>query len=230
MELEELKMMWQVHETKLEKAAKLNLHILDMIQSQHVKSAIKPLLIQKSIVLALHALAIIALLIFLAFNFSRVPYAISALVLLGYYAILFVNVYKQIAEIKSINKNKDVLSMQSSLTKLKTHILDFIRLSVLTIPAFLSFPVVVPKAFADLNMNIFNDFNIIKQTNGSWWLVEIIAFSVLIPLGIWFYKQVTPQNIHKRWVRHIINTTTNKSVGKAAKYLNELEEMKTGMI
>jgi hypothetical protein len=116
--------------------------------------------------------------------------------------------------------------MQGSLARLKTHMLNFIRLSVLTIPAFLSFPVVVPRAFANLNMNVFRDFDIIGHTHGTWWLVQLISFSILLPLGIWFYRQVTPRSIHKKWVRHIIDTTGNKSVGKAAKYLNELEELK----
>lgn len=230
MELDELKTMWSAHETKLEKSATLNINTLDNLISQKVKSTVKPLLIQNSVVLALHALTIVALVVFLWFNFSLLPYAVSALVLLGYYSVLFVNTFRQIIVIKSINSNSDLISMQRSLAKLKTYILDFIRLSVLTIPAFLSFPVVIPKALADLNINIFNDFDIIRQTNGSWWLAEIVTFVILIPLGIWFYKQVNPQNIHKKWVRHIINLTTNKSVAKAANYLNELEEMKSVVI
>jgi len=229
MEIDELKTMWQAHETKQEESIKLNLHTLDMIQSQRVKSAMKPLLIKNIITLVFHILTIIALLVFFAFNISNVPYAISALVLLGYYALLFVNCYKQIMEIKNMARNRDVVSMQSSLAKLYMHILDFIRISVLTIPALLSFPVVVPKAFADLNMKFFNGFDIIKHTNGTWWLAEILAFAILIPLGIWFYKQVTPYNIHKNWVRNIIHRTTNRSVGKAIQYLNEMEAIKAGL-
>ena len=227
MEIEELKTMWRAHETKLEASTKLNLHTLDLIQSQRVKWAIKPLLIESIFALVFHSLTIIALLVFISFNISNSPYAISAFVLLGYYTILFTNSYKQIQEIRNIGKNKDVVSMQSSLTKLKMHRLDFIRISVLTIPAFLSFPVVVPKALADLNINFFDGFDIISQTNGSWWLAEILAFVVLIPIGIWFYREVTPYNIHKNWVRHLINRTTSKSVGKAAQYLNEIKEINT---
>lgn len=226
MEIDELKTMWHTHITKLEESTKINLHTLDLIQSQRVKSVLKPLLIKNIVVLIFHLATIIALLVFLAFNILNVKYAISALMLLGYYILLFVNSYKQIMEIRNIDKNRDVVSMQSSLAKLKTHILNFIRISVLTIPALLSFPVVVPKAFADLNINFFNGFDMIRHTNGAWWLVEIIAFAVLIPVGIWFYRQVTPFNIDKSWVRRLINSTTNKSVGKAIQYLNEMKEIK----
>jgi hypothetical protein len=226
MELEALREMWQVYETKLERTTQLNLQTLNLVQSQRVKSALVPLLIKNRIVLLLHTLTIIALLWFIFFNLSELPYAVSGIVLLCYYGLLFVNTLGQITAIKQIEQGKDVLSMQGSLARLKTHMLNFIRLSVLTIPAFLSFPVVVPRAFANLNMNVFRDFDIIGHTHGTWWLVQLISFSILLPLGIWFYRQVTPRSIHKKWVRHIIDTTGNKSVGKAAKYLNELEEVK----
>ena len=54
-----------------------------------------------------------------------------------------------------MGQGSDVVSMQSSLIRLTTHKLDFVRLSVLTIPAFLSFPVVIPKALEDLNIKVF---------------------------------------------------------------------------
>ena len=148
--------------------------------------------------------------------------------LLGYYILLFVNAYKQIKEITLIEQGNSVVNMQSALARLKTHMLDFMRISMLTIPAFLSFPVVIPKALADLNSTIFEGFNIIEQTKGDWWLVEIIVFAVMIPGGIWFYKQVAPKNIHKKWVRRIIKKASSKNVGKAVQYLNELEEIKAG--
>jgi len=230
MELEDIKEMWQAHEAKIEKTTALNLHTLEMIQSHKVRSVIKPLLVKNMIVLVLHALTIIALLVFLIFNFSQLPYAVSAIVLIGYYVLLYINQYRQVKELWLIRETSDVVTMQTALTKLKTHILHFMKFSVLTIPAFLSFPVVVPKAFADLNMNVLRGFDMVKQTNGEWWHIEIITFAVLIPLGIWFYTQVTPKNMHKKWVRKIImyNKGANKTVNKAVQYLNELEEIKAG--
>lgn len=228
MEIEELKTMWQLHENRLERTTRLNLHTLEMVQSHRAKSALKPLYVQNLIVLTLHSIVIIGLVLFILYHFSEAPYAISGLVLLGYYILLFINAYRQIAEINFVEQGNDVVNMQSALARLKTHMLDFMRLSVLTIPAFLSFPVVVPKALADLNSTIFEGFNIIEQTNGNWWLVEVIVFSVMIPGGIWFYKQVTPKNINKKWVRRIIEKASSKNVGKAVQYLNELEEIKAG--
>ncbi len=228
MELEELKEIWQAHETKLERATQLNLQTLEMVQSQRVRSALLPLLIKNQAILFLHGLTIIGLIGFIMFNLSQLPYAVSGFVLLGYYVLLFVNTYHQIEAINQLEQGKDVLSMQRALARLKSHVLDFIRLSVLTIPAFLSFPVVVPRAFANLDMNVFRDFDIIAHTHGTWWLVQLIAFAVLVPLGIWFYRQVRPNNTSKKWVKHIIENTSNKGVVRAIHYLKELEDIKAG--
>jgi hypothetical protein len=228
MELEVLKQMWQAHETKLEHATRLNLQTLEMVQSQRVRSALVPLLIKNRFILLMHGLTLLALLWFIVYNWSQWPYVVSGCVLLGYYILLFANTYSQIQAINQIEQGKDVISMQVALARLKSHMLYFIRLSVLTIPAFLSFPVVVPRAFANLEMKVFSDFDIIKQTHGTWWLVEIIAFAVLIPLGIWFYRQVRPQNTSKKWVKHIIESTSDKGVVRAVRYLKELEDIKAG--
>lgn len=117
--------------------------------------------------------------------------------------------------------------MQTSLMKIQTHLLGFIRLSVLCIPTFLSYPIVVSKAFADLNITVFGDFDVLKNTNGTWWYAEMIAYIVLIPLGLWFYKKVNAKNTHKTWVARIIKKSSSARVAKAIEYLNELDDLKT---
>jgi len=46
MELDELKSMWQAREANLEKSAKLNIQLLDKIESRKIQSILKPLLIK----------------------------------------------------------------------------------------------------------------------------------------------------------------------------------------
>jgi hypothetical protein len=226
MELDALKSAWQAHESDLASKAKLNARLLDKIEAQKVRSTVRPLLVENIVAMIFHLLIIIGLLVFLIYHISDIYYAVSALVLLGYYVFLSINAGRQIREIKSMGRGSDVVSMQSSLIRLTTHKLDFVRLSVLTIPVFLSFPVVIPKALEDLNIQVFKGFDIISQTHGAWWSVEIIACLVLIPLGAWFYMQVKPGNIYKNWVRNVINKTTGRNVRKAIEYLNELEALK----
>ena len=227
MELDELITIWQANDAKIVKAVQLNLKTLDLIISQKVKSALKSLLWQRIIELSFHSIALILLFAFLINNINQLSYALSAIALVAFYSFMFINCLKQIQIITSIENNKNIVSMQTSLMKIQTHLLHFIRLSVLCIPTFLSYPIVVSKAFSDLNITVFGDFDVVKKTNGTWWYAEIITYLVLIPLGLWFYKQVTTKNIHKAWVARIIKKSSSTRVAKAIEYLNELGDLKT---
>jgi len=227
MELDELITIWQANDAKIARAVKLNLKTLDLILSQKVKSALKSLLWQRIIELSFHLIALILLFAFLISNINQLPYVLSAIALIAFYSFIFINCLKQIQIITSIENNKNIVSMQGALMKIQTHLLNFIRLSVLCIPTFLSYPIVVSKALADLNITVFGDFDVIKRTNGTWWYVEMITYIVLIPLGLWFYKQVNTKNIHKAWVARIIKKSSSSRVIKAVEYLNELDELTT---
>jgi hypothetical protein len=226
MELDELIKIWHANETKITKAIQLNLKTLDLIISQKVKSALKSLWWQRIIELSFHSIALILLSAFLIGNITQLRYAMSAAVLIAFYIFLFANSLKQIQILAAIEKNKDIVSMQKSLMKIQIHLLLFIRLSVLCIPVFLSYPIVVSKAFTDLNITIFGDFDILNTTSGGWWYAEMIAYLILVPLGLWFYKQVTAKNIHKKWVARIIKKSSSARVARSIEYLNELDELK----
>jgi hypothetical protein len=230
MELDELITMWQANEEKINKAVQLNVKTLELVLAQKVKSALTSLLLQRIVELSFHSIAIILLLVFLVYNIGQLPYALSAIALVVFYGFLFMNCYRQIQIIRSIDNNKNIVSMQQSLMSIQTHLLNFIRLTVLCIPTFLSYPVVVSKAFTDLNITIFGDFDLVKRTNGSWWYAELVAYLILIPLGVWFYRQVSIKNIQKPWVARVIRRSSSARVTKAIEYLNELDNLKTAEV
>ena len=49
---------------------------------------------------------------------------------------------------------------------------------------------------------------------------------VLVPLGIWFYKEVTYKNIERKWVKNFIEKSSGKRVAKALGFLKELQDLK----
>jgi hypothetical protein len=226
MELNEIKSMWRTYDTKLDKALKLNLHCIQLLQTQKMKSKLTPLLWQRAFEIILHSIAIFLLFAFLYKNFFQFPYAASAIILIAFYAIAFINSLKQLIIIKRMDYSNDVVTIQSSLVMLETHIVNYARLVVLCIPAFLAFPVVISKAIIDLNLKAFADFNIITQSHGSWWTAQLAATIVLIPLCIWFYMQVSYKNVHKKWVKDFIQKSSGRRVRKAIEFINELESLK----
>jgi hypothetical protein len=225
MDLDELKTMWLSNDEKLEKSLKLNEQNIELIQTQKVASKLIPLYRQRMIECIFHSVVIVLLIGFLFKNISEFPYAISAIALLAFYIITLLNALKQINLIKSMDFSTDLVTMQSSLVMLQTHIINYAKLAVLFIPTFLAYPTIITKVIKDFDLKAFADFDIIAKSNGSWWTMQMVSFIILIPLGIWFYKEVTYKNMDKKWVRNFIQKSSGTRVTKALEFLRELQSL-----
>ncbi|MES2849878.1 MAG: hypothetical protein V4685_12530, partial [Bacteroidota bacterium] len=212
----------------LEKSLKLNLHCLEMIQAQKVKSKLVPIYRNRVIEIILHSIAALLLLAFLFKNFSLFPYAASAVLLLSFYVTAIVMCLKQIAIIKRMDYSNDVVTIQSSLVMLQTHIVTYMRLAVLFIPAFLAFPGVMSKVIIDFNITSLSFMDLLSQYKGNWWNTQLTITIILIPLCAWFYREVNYKNIHKQWVKQTIDGTSGKRVRQAMEFIRELEDLKQG--
>jgi hypothetical protein len=230
MEMTEFKSMWHTYNAKLEKTLKLNVHIVEQMQTQKVKSKMKVILWQRVIEIVFHSAAIVLLAAFLFANISQLPYAGSAALLIGFYVITFLNCLRQINTINRIDYSSDVVSLQKSLASLQSHKVNYARLTVLCIPTFLAYPVVISKAIKDLGITFMADFDIIALSNGSWWTAQLAASLALIPLGVWFYLQIGKKNMHKKWVRDFIQRSSGARVTKSMQFMRELESLKQGVI
>ena len=230
MELNELKSIWQAYDSKLEKSLKLNLHCLEMIQTQKVKSKLTPLLWQRGVEIAFHTIFIFLLIGFLYKNFSQFPYVVCTIALLAFYIIAVINCLKQITIIKRMDYSNDIVTIQSSLVMLRTHSVNLVRLACLCIPTYLGFPMIVSESIADFGLKGLSYLDIRSNYHGNWWTVQIISSIILIPLCIWLYRQVSFKNIHKKWVKNIIQKFSGSRVTRAIELVNELQELKKGYI
>jgi hypothetical protein len=226
MELDEFKSIWQSNDEKLEKSLRLNEQQIEQIQTQKVASKLGPLYRRRLIECIFHVAAIVLLGVFLIKNKFEIPYALSAIALLAFYFTTLVNAVKQLNLIKEMDFNKDLATMQSSLVMLQTHIINYAKLAVLFIPSFLAYPVVISKAIKDYDIKFFGEFDIIQKSNGNWWTMMIAVSALLIPLGIWFYREVNYKNIDKRFVKRFIEKSSGKRVTKALEFLKELQSLK----
>ncbi len=226
MELDELKSMWLSENEKLEKRVRLNEQQIELMQGQKIASTISPLFWKQAVICVLHGIVIVFLVVFLVQNISQVPFAVSGFLLLAFYVMLCADAWKQIRIIRGLDYNADLVTLQSSIVRLQTHIVGYARLAVLTIPALLAFPVVATKLIKDYSISMWSDFDIMRQSNGNWWTAQIIATAVLIPLGIWFYREISFKNIHKKWVNDFIRKSSGTRITKSLEFLNELQGLK----
>ena len=224
MELDELKTTWQSNDQKLIKNLRLNEQHIEQIQTKKIVTKLTPLLRQRVTECLFHIAAIILLAGFLFRNLNETPYALSAIALLAFYTTTLINALKQISLIKKIDFNKNLATAQGSLVMLQTHIVNYAKMTILFIPTFLAYPAIITKAIKDYDSKLLAGFDIIAKSNGNWWTVQFWMFIVLIPLGIWFYHQVSYKNIDKAWVRNFIRKSSGNRVTKALEFLKELQE------
>lgn len=219
MELHELKSIWQAYDNKLEKSLKLNLHCLQTIQAQKVKSKLTPLLWLRIFEVLLHVGTIYWLTGFLYRHFFQIQYAVSAMVVILFFTMAFINCIRQVIIIKQMDYSNDIVSIQSSLIVLRTHLINYVKLSFLCLPTFLAYPIIGFKAGWDLD--------IVAHFHHNWWTAQIVFSVLMIPVCIWLYKQVSYKNMHKKWVRNlIVQSLGSGSVGKAIEVVNEIEDLK----
>ncbi len=220
MELSEFKSIWQAYDDKLEKSLELNLRCLEIIQAQKVKSKLTPIFRLRILEVVLHSVIIYWLGRFLYNHFFEIQFAVSAAVLMIFFIIAISNCIKQVVIIKQIDYSEDITTIQRNLTLLQSHIADYIRLTFLCIPTYLAYPVIAFKALAN--------FDIVSQLNRNWWIAQIAFTILLIPFCAWMYRQVSYKNIHKKWVKNIIEKSAGGSVSKAMKFIKEIDELKAG--
>jgi len=226
MELSDIKSIWHQYDTRLERVLRVNLHCIELIQTQKMRSKLAPIFRGRITEIVLHGIVVALLLAFLFNNLLQPRYAASALLLLTFYVIAIVNCVQQIMIIKRMDYSSDIITIQSSLVMLQTHILHYARLAVLCMPTFLAYPVVVSKAIKDLGLSSRIPFDIIAQSNGNWWTAQLVATIVLIPLCAWCYLQLTHKNIHRKWVRNFIERSSGTRVRKAMEFVSELDALK----
>jgi hypothetical protein len=218
MDIQEIKNIWQAYDSKLEKSFRLNMHCLELIQSQKAKSKLKPVLILRIVEIVLHIIVIGWLGNFLYKNFLQWPYALSAAALILFFVVALSNCTRQIITIMQIDYSNNVTDIQKKLTLLQAHIVDYVRLTFLVLPTWLAYPLITFKALTNID--------IIPYVNHNWWIGQLIFTALIIPVCIWLYRQVSYKNLHKKWVRYIIIKSTGYSVTKAMEFINEIDEFR----
>jgi hypothetical protein len=230
MELNEMKPLWEVYDSKLEEAVKLNQRFIELIEAEKVKSSLAPLFWRRIAEVIIQTGWMLFLLVFLARNFFQPAYAVSAIVLIAFFMVAFINGIKQLVIIKRMDYSSDIVTIQSGLAMLQANNLNYARMVILFIPACLAFPSVFFKGMKDFHVKVFESIDFMTLTGGHWWTAQLAATLALIPLGIWCYTQLSYKNIHKQWVKEFIERSSGRRVRKAVEFMKELHSLKFEVI
>jgi len=209
-----LKDLWKAQDKKLDQAMKLNVYLLESLQKQKAESKLNSLARFKGRAVFLGILWVLFLAVLVYGNQLKNMYFTVSVSLIILFTILAIIVYiKHIALIKELDYSKPITDTQKKISRLQASTFNT-RFLLLQTPFYTTW---------------FWSTEMINGMGMKFWLISVpitLAFTVL---AVWVYKNLTLENMHKKWVRKLVNSTPeHTSVFKAIDFLNEIEEFKKG--
>jgi hypothetical protein len=208
-----LKNLWKAQDEKLDRAMKLNFFILDSMQKQKAASKLNGLARLKLVAVILGILWSLFLGILVYSNQLQNIYFTVSVGMIMLITIAAIAAYiKHIVLIKQLDYSQSITDTQKKLAKLQASTFSN-RFILLQTPFYTTW---------------FWSTQMIESSGIKFWLIVVpitLAFTVLT---IWLYKNLTPHNMHKSWVKYLVNNDPERvPVIQAQKFLNEIEEFTT---
>ncbi|PZU79592.1 MAG: hypothetical protein DI529_17425 [Chryseobacterium sp.] len=208
-------LLWKEQYEKIDQSLAINKQLLKEVITTKTKSSLLSLI-------RIKAVGIIAAIIYLLVLGSMLFYAIvhyssaANYFIVSMAAIFLINVkalydyIKHLVWIDNIDYDGSVVKTQQKLVKLQLSIIRHTRFMFLQLPFWTTF-----------------------FLSGSWFPAEVswgyVIFQVLFTglftyFAYWLYKNITLQNLDKKWVRVLVNGSGGKYVNDAMKFNDEIEK------
>ncbi|MDR1633238.1 MAG: hypothetical protein LBR97_10270, partial [Dysgonamonadaceae bacterium] len=105
-----------------------------------------------------------------------------------------------------------VVAIQQQLAKIRLSILYHSRIMFLQIPFYTTI--------------YLSDFWFPGKVNWIYIVFQILFTGAFTGLAVWFYINHKPENLHKKWLKSMVNGSGGKYIEKALAFYNELETFK----
>jgi hypothetical protein len=208
-----LKNLWKAQDEKLDRTMKQNLFIIESMQKQKAVSKINGLARLKLVAVILGILWSLFLGILVYGNKLQNIYftvSVGAIMLITIAAIAIY--IKHIVLIKELDYSQSITHTQKKLAKLQASTFSS-RFILLQTPFYTTW---------------FWSTEMIESSGIKFWLIAVPITLAFTLLTIWLFKNLTPLNMHKSWVKYLVkNDPEHSPVIQAQKFLNEIEEFKT---
>ena len=209
-----LKNLWKAQDEKLDRTMKLNLFLLESLEKQKAESKLNSLARFKGWAVFLGILWVLFLGVLVYGNQLRNIYFTVSVGMIILFTILAIIVYiKHIALIRQLDYSMPITDTQKKLSRLQASTFNT-RFLLLQTPFYTTW---------------FWSTEMVNGMGTKFWLISVPVTLAFTALAIWMYKNLTLENMHKKWVRSLVNSTPeHTSVFKAIDFLNEIEEFKKG--
>jgi len=190
----------------------LNLHCMEMIQSQKIKSKLRLLSFSKiaGIIVGLAWIWFLGILVY--YNQFKNPFfSISVGILFLFNAVAIINYIRHLVMITQINYSDSITGTQKKLSALQTSLVSNNRFLLLQFPFYSTW---------------FYNLEWIHNDPVSFWLIAFPISIALAILGIFLYVNYSKKNLHKPWVKALMNGSGFRSVTNALDFIDEIDAYK----
>lgn len=215
---EELSELLKTFDRKLNRSIDFNLKIAQEAQIKKSVFALRNLRYYSIFEVIVAGFAMIFLGNFIYENFGNLSLTLSGLILDIFAVIANSGAVRQLILISEFEVASNVIDSQQILARLQTHNITYLRLAILQFPFFLAYLVVGFKA-------IFN-VDIWAVGNKNWLLSNIIFGVFLLPVSIWIYRQINVENLHRKWVKSLVEFSGGEKISEAMEFLDEIEKFR----
>ena len=205
--------LWKAQEDKLDRTMKLNLFLLESVQKQKAQSKLKGLARIKTgaVILGIAYVLLLGLLIY-GNQFQNIYFSISLGAILLFNVFAVVIYIQHISLIRQIDYSHSITNAQEKLSRLQASTFST-RFLFLQAPFYTTW---------------FWSAGMIEAGGIKFWLISVPVGVLLTVLAIWLYRNLKPENLHKKWVSTFIKSNPeHKSIIEAQQFLNEIEEFKS---
>jgi hypothetical protein len=214
---QELINLWKAQGAKLDQSLTLNEHLLADVTTQKVRSSLSALSRFKA--RGIITLVIYLMILGLLLSVALIDYSPAAnYFIVSIAAIFLINIkalydyIKHLAWVNSIDYSQPVITIQQKLSKFQFSIIQHNRIMTLQFPFFTTFylseswfPQSAPVGLIILQMAVTSAFTY---------------------LSFWLYKNLTIENIDKKWFRVFYSGSGGKRIEEAFAFYKELKDFK----
>lgn len=218
MELHELRQMWSEYDKKLDNSLKLNNQLFRELKLDKAKSKLRSLMNIKIAELIIQLIMGGYLIRYMIRSEGKLPFMITALVLLSFVAVGMLLSLKQICIIEQIKRGYSgaIAPLQKKLERLKILLVQYVKWSYLPIP--------LSPLFTVLGAEIWFGYDFFTHKSSDFWMWSIAIGLLLIPFVVWLDYQLSQKRIKPFWAKNFLNGSGWSQINAANTFLKEIED------
>jgi len=204
--------LWKAQEEKLDRTMQLNLFLLESMQKQKVRSKLNGLARIKAsaVILGIAYILLLGLLIY-GNQFKNIYFSISIGAILLFNVLAVIVYLHHISLIRQVDYSQSITGAQENLSRLQASTFNT-RFLFLQTPFYSTW---------------FWSQEMIAGSGIKFWLISVPVGLLLTILAIWLYRNLRPENMHKKWVNRFIRSNPeHRSIIEAQEFLTEIEQFK----